>query len=54
MPLMWSELSQIVCKYHSFRVASQTPMPYLHCHAAKLACVKLKFGSVVRLILTKE
>ena len=47
-------MSQITCEYPTLRLLSQAPTRNLHCHAAKLAYVKLKLGSTVDLMLVKK
>ena len=44
MSMMWTEMSQITCDHPRLRVTSQPPMRNVCCHAAKLACAKLKLG----------
>ena len=52
--MMWNEMSQITCEHHSFRVLLQTSMPNFHGHIAKLACMKLKLGIIIGLMLIKK
>ena len=54
MTMTWTEMSQMSCEHHSFRVTSQTPMPNSHGHEAKSACVKLKLGSIACFMLAKK
>ena len=54
MSMMQTEMSQIACEHHSFRVTAQTPMPNLHDHVAKSARAKLKIGRIFGLILIKK
>ena len=54
MSMMLTEMFQITCEYPSFRAQLQALMPNFHCHTAKSACVKVKLGSVVDLMLQKK
>ena len=48
------DMSKITCEHPSFRIPSQTPMRNFHFYAAKSASVKLKLGSIIDLMLTKN